>query len=260
MARIVRVGHERPTYGILQDDLNTVALLPGDPFGELHPTGETTTLAESPAQVPVTPTKVVAIGRNFVAHAEEMSLSLGQSPSVFLKPLQTLVAHEGAVVLPDPLVSTHVEHEAELAVVIGRSARNVRAEDAFDHILGFTCANDVSARDLQRSDPQLTRGKGFDTFGPLGMMIDTDVHPDQEYEITCHVNGQERQRATTAQMIFSIPFLIEWVSSWTTLVPGDVVLTGSPGGSGRLHAGDRVEINVTGKSTLTHQVAAAVHL
>ena len=254
--RIVRVDHHGPRYGTLEDDLHTVSLLRGDPFDRSAVTGETTSLAESPALVPVTPSKVLAIGRNYAAHAEEMGLPMGDSPSAFLKPLQTLVTHGGSVELPAKEVSKHVEHEAELAVVIGRSARRVKAKDAFDYILGFTCADDVSARDVQRADPQLTRGKGFDTFCPLGMMIETDVRPDVDYELTCHVNGEERQRATTAQLLFPIPFLIEWLSSWTTLIPGDVILTGSPGGSARLEPGDRVDINVTGVSALTHLVIA----
>jgi 2-keto-4-pentenoate hydratase/2-oxohepta-3-ene-1,7-dioic acid hydratase in catechol pathway len=250
------VDRGAPTYGVLEDDLETVSLLRGDPFGELTPTGATTTLSNSPAMVPVSPSKGLAIGRNYAAHIEEMGLPAGESPSAFLKPLQTLLPHGGKVELPPADVSSRVEHEAELAVVIGRSARRVKAKDAFDYILGFTCADDVSARDVQRADPQLTRGKGFDTFCPLGMMIETDVSADVDYEVTCHVNGEERQRATTAQLLFPIPLLIEWLSSWTTLVPGDVILTGSPGGSGRLEPGDRVDISVTGIASLTHHVVA----
>ncbi|WP_426246491.1 fumarylacetoacetate hydrolase family protein [Nocardioides sp. LHG3406-4] len=254
--RIVRVDHDGPRYAELDEDGSTLRLLRGDPFGELDHSGETSTLAASPALVPVTPTKVLAVGRNYARHAEEMGLALGDNPSVFLKPLQTLLAHDGDVVLPPTDLSGHVEHEAELAVVIGRTARNVKAVDAFDHILGFTCADDVSARDLQRGDPQLTRGKGFDTFCPLGMFIETDVR-DTDYEVTCHVNGEERQRASTAELIYPIPFLIEWLSAWTTLVPGDVVLTGSPAGTGHLRAGDRVEIAVSGVSSLRHGVVSA---
>ena len=258
--RVVRVDCGEPRYGVLDDDLDddldTVRLLHGEPFGELDLSGQVTTLSESPALVPVTPTKVLAVGRNYARHAEEMGLVLGEVPSVFLKPPQSLLAHGGDVILPPPDVSGRVEHEAELAVVIGRTARNVRADDAFDHILGFTCADDVSARDLQRGDPQLTRGKGFDTFCPLGMAIETDVRADTDYEITCKVNGEERQRATTAELIYSIPFLVEWLSAWTTLVPGDVVLTGSPAGTGPLAAGDCVEIAVTGLSRLRHGVVS----
>lgn len=251
--RLVRVDHGVPRYGVLEGD-GTVRLLRGEPFDALDFTGYTTALSRSPALVPVTPTKVLAVGRNYARHAEEMGLALGDDPSVFLKPLQALVPHGGDVVLPPPGLSRHVEHEAELAVVIGREARNVRAADAFGHILGFTCADDVSARDLQRGDPQLTRGKGFDTFCPLGMAIETEVCADADYEVTCHVNGEERQRASTAELIFPVPFLIEWLSAWTTLVPGDVVLTGSPAGTGPLVPGDRVDVAITGVASLTHGV------
>jgi 2-keto-4-pentenoate hydratase/2-oxohepta-3-ene-1,7-dioic acid hydratase in catechol pathway len=252
--RIVRVDHGRPRYGVLDDDLSTVRLLRGDPFTDRHLTDETTTLTASPPLVPTTPSKVLAVGRNYARHAEEMGLAPGDAPSVFLKPPQSLLAYDGDVVLPPYDVSGHVEHESELAVVIGRVARHVPAAAAFDHILGFTCADDVSARDLQRGDPQLTRGKGFDTFCPLGLAIETEVSGDRDYELTCSVNGEERQRASTAELIYSIPFLIEWLSAWTTLVPGDVVLTGSPAGTGRLQPGDRVDIAVTGVSSLRHGV------
>ncbi len=255
--RLVRVDRDGSRYGLLDDDQSTVRLLGGDPFGELDLTGETTTLAESRPLVPVTPSKVLAVGRNYARHATEMGLPLGEQPSVFLKPLQSLLPHGHDVVLPQTELSDHVEHEAELAVVIGRTARHVKAADAFDHILGFTCADDVSARDLQRGDPQLTRGKGFDTFCPLGLAVDTDVSGDRDYEVTCSVNGEERQRASTAELIFPIPFLIEWLSAWTTLVPGDVVLTGSPAGTGPLLPGDQVEIAVTGVASLRHGVRSS---
>lgn len=254
--RIVRVDRGGPRYGVLSDDGRTVRLMADEPFGEGRLTDEYTTLSESPALVPVTPSKVLAIGRNYAQHAEEVGLSIGGEPSSFIKPLQTLVPHDGAVVLPPRELSTRVEHEAELAIVIRRTARNVAADDAFDYVLGFTCANDVTARDLQRSDPQLTRGKGFDTFCPLGLAIETDVRADVNYEVTCRVNGEERQRGNTKELIYPIPYLIEWLSAWTTLVPGDVILTGSPAGSGELHPGDRVDISIEGVASLSHVVAA----
>lgn len=254
--RLVRVDHGgTPRYGALSPD-DIVHLLEGDPFGELSFSGEITALSSSPALVPVTPTKVIAVGRNYAGHASEMGFELESNPSVFLKPLQTLLPHGGSVVLPPTTLSGHVEHEAELAVVVGREARNVRAADAFDHILGFTCADDVSARDLQRGDPQLTRGKGFDTFCPLGMSIETNVSTDGEHEIVCRVNGVERQRATATEMLFPIPYLVEWITAWTTLEPGDVILTGSPGGTGPLSPGDQVEIEISGVGSMTHGVLA----
>jgi 2-keto-4-pentenoate hydratase/2-oxohepta-3-ene-1,7-dioic acid hydratase in catechol pathway len=255
--RIVRVDHAGPRFGILESDHETVSLLQDHPFGVEGAvrSGERVDLSACRVLTPVSPSKVVAVGRNYPDHVSEMGYASPETPSVFLKPPQTLVPDGGTVVLPPRSLTSHVEHEAELAVVIGRPARNVGPDDAWHHIFGFTCANDVSARDLQRSDPQLTRGKGFDTFCPLGLSIETDVAPTQDYDVVCHVNGEERQRGSTAQMLFPIPFLIEWLSSWTTLVPGDVILTGSPAGTSRLEDGDQVSVTVTGISTLNHDVS-----
>jgi 2-keto-4-pentenoate hydratase/2-oxohepta-3-ene-1,7-dioic acid hydratase in catechol pathway len=256
--RIVRVDDGRPRFAIVEDDLETLSFISGEPFDrEIVRSGDRTSLSRSRLMTPVSPSKILAIGRNYAAHAREMDLPMGEQPSAFLKPLQTLVPDGGTVVLPPRSVSTHVEHEAELAVVIGRTAHAVKARDAADYILGFTCANDVSARDLQRADPQLTRGKGFDTFCPLGAAIETDVSPYDTYEVVCQVNGEERQRGTTEELIFPIPVLVEWFSSWTTLVPGDVILTGSPAGTGRMEPGDDVRIRVSGVATLRHRVAAS---
>lgn len=249
--KIVRVDHDGPRYGLLRGE--RIELLARDPFdGEPSFSGTSVPLAGARLLPPTQPTTVVAVGRNFGAHAAEVGLALGDVPSVFLKPLQTLVADDDEVILPE--ASERVEHEGELAVVISKQARNVRAEDAADVILGFTCANDVTARDLQRSDPQLTRGKGFDTFCPLGREIETDVSPFDRYEVICRVNGEERQHASTDEMIYPIADLIEFVTSWTTLMPGDVVLTGSPAGSGALQPGDSVEIEVPGVALLRHGV------
>lgn len=256
--RITRVHIDRPRYGLLVDEDNLV-LFDGDPYAlpEGAPDGPTVRVSDCRFLPPVEPGKIIGIGRNYRAHAEAMSLAVGPTPSAFLKPLETLVPHRGVVVLPPADVSNHVEHEAEIAVVIGRQARNVGSDDWADYVLGFTCANDVSARDVQKSDPQVTRGKGFDTFCPLGPWVDTDFLRDGATEIVCTVNGIEKQRATTESQIFPIPTLIEWLSSWTTLNPGDVILTGSPGGTSKLEPGDCVEISVTGVGTLQHSVVAS---
>jgi 2-keto-4-pentenoate hydratase/2-oxohepta-3-ene-1,7-dioic acid hydratase in catechol pathway len=255
--RVVRVGLRSGSapghgYGILAKDGETVALIAGLPYadGGREPTGETVRLSDVTLLVPVEPSKILAVGRNFAAHAEEMGLALGGPPSVFMKPLQTLVAEGGDVVLPSS--SAKVEHEGEIAVVIGRTARNVSKADAADYVFGFTCANDVSARDFQKGDPQITRGKGFDTFCPLGPWIETDVSLTQERGLSCTVNGELRQSGSTRDLIYDIPTMIEWLSSWTTLLPGDVVLMGSPGGTGPLLPGDKVEVEVEGVGVLTH--------
>ncbi len=205
--------------------------------------------------VPTVPTKILAIGRNYRAHAREMNMVIGDVPSAFMKPLQSLVPHHGVVVLPPPELDSNVEHEAEVAIVIGRRARNVHRDDAHEYVFGLTCADDVSARTVQRSDPTNLRGKGFDTFCPLGPWVETGASIHGTYAVRGSVNGEVRQEGSTSEMVFDMPSLVEFLSSWTTLEPGDVILTGSPAGTGRIVAGDTVTISVDGVGTLEHAVA-----
>jgi 2-keto-4-pentenoate hydratase/2-oxohepta-3-ene-1,7-dioic acid hydratase in catechol pathway len=252
----VLVG-ETERYGRLLDD--KVALLEGFPadLAAVAEATEVVPLADCRLLVPAQPTKILGIGRNYAAHIKEMGFAPATSavPSVFVKPLQALLHPGGTVVLPPASIEGRPEHEAELAVVIGKRARDVAKADADQYILGFTCANDVSARELQKSDPQITRAKGFDTFCPLGPWIATDVSATDERDVTCSVNGELRQQGNTRDLIFDIPTLIEWLSSWTTLEPGDVILTGSPAGTGVLRPGDQVTITVEGVGELVHSVA-----
>lgn len=203
---------------------------------------------------PVTPSKIFCLGRNYAAHRAEMGYQHDGAPSVFMKGPTTVVGPGDDIVLPPRTMSTHVEHEAELAVIIGKTARFVSAADAPAYILGYTCANDVSARDLQRSDPQLTRGKGFDTFCPVGPWIETDLDPTKGVGFRCSVNGTLRQNGSTADMTYDVPFVIEYLSGFATLHPGDLILTGSPGGTERLHPGDRIDIEIDGIGTLSNGV------
>lgn len=245
-------------YGIVDSDV--VHWLAEAPFGVPEPVRGSrpdSRLADVDVLVPVEPSKVVCVGRNFAEHAEQMRLAVGVVPSVFFKPPSALLAQGGSVELPAPSVSDHVEHEAEMALVIGKEARHVRREEAAQYIFGYTAADDVSARDLQRSDPQLTRAKGFDTFCPLGPYIETEFDIDAELVIACRVNGRERQRGTTASLLFDLRTMIEHLSSWMTLLPGDVILTGSPGGTARLVPGDLVEISVGEAPPLRHGVVAS---
>ena len=255
--RIVRVDRDGPRFGVLESDLETVSLLQDDPFGDqgVVRSGERVDLSASRILPPVAPSKIVAVGRNYRAHVQEMGLRSHEVPSVFLKPPQTLVADGGTVVLPPDSLTTHVEHEAELAIVIGRPARHARARDAWDHIFGFTCANDVSARDVQRSDPQLTRGKGFDTFCPLGPWVTTDLDP-ADLAVTTTVNGELRQAGRTSQLMRGVDELVAHVSQAMTLLPGDVILTGTPAGVGPLVVGDEVSVTIEGIGTLTNTVVA----
>jgi 2-keto-4-pentenoate hydratase/2-oxohepta-3-ene-1,7-dioic acid hydratase in catechol pathway len=186
-----------------------------------------------------------------------MGYAANQNPAIFMKPPETLIGPHGTVVLPPRSLSKQVEHEAELAVVIGRPARFVSEADALSYVFGYTCANDVSARDLQRVDTNSTRGKGFDTFCPVGPWIETELDLTPGVAVRCRVNGEPRQDGTTLDMISSVPFFISYLSQFTTLLPGDLLLTGSPGGSGSLEPGDRVEIEVGGVGVLHHRVAAS---
>lgn len=197
------------------------------------------------------PSKVLCVGRNYAAHAKEMGSDVPKEPLLFLKPSSAIIDAGAAIVLPKQ--STRVEFEAELAIVIGRRAKNVSKKDALEYVFGYTCANDVTARDLQRSDGQWSRAKGFDGFLPLGPHIQTELDP-KDLHIVCRVNGQTKQDARTSGMIFDVPALIEFMSASMTLEPGDVLLTGTPEGVGPLSPGDKVEVEIEGIGILENIV------
>jgi 2-keto-4-pentenoate hydratase/2-oxohepta-3-ene-1,7-dioic acid hydratase in catechol pathway len=201
---------------------------------------------------PTLPSKIVCVGRNYADHAKELGNEAPSEPIIFLKPSSALLAPEGTIVRP--AVSERVDFEGELAIVIGRQTTRVKAADWRDYVLGFTCANDVTARDLQKKDVQFTRGKGFDTFCPLGPWIETELEPD-DLRLMTRVNGEVRQDGRTSQMIFPCSVILEFVSSIMTLLPGDVILTGTPAGVGPLNAGDSVEIEIEGIGVLRNAVA-----
>jgi 2-keto-4-pentenoate hydratase/2-oxohepta-3-ene-1,7-dioic acid hydratase in catechol pathway len=229
----------------------TLVVLDSHPFGGPEPTGEVLPLASVRLVPPVLPSKVVAVAKNYAEHAAEMGGEVPAEPMIFLKPSTSVVGPGASIALP--WQSEQVEHEAELAVVIGRMCRDVPRDRVGDVVLGYTCANDVTARDLQRNDGQWGRAKGFDTFCPLGPWIRTDLDPD-DLEVVGLVNGEVRQRGSTAQMVRDVPDLVAWISSVMTLLPGDVILTGTPAGVGPLVAGDRVEVRIDGIGTLVNQV------
>jgi 2-keto-4-pentenoate hydratase/2-oxohepta-3-ene-1,7-dioic acid hydratase in catechol pathway len=201
---------------------------------------------------PVVPSKIVCIGRNYAEHARELGNEAPAEPIIFLKPPSALLPPNDTIVRPPQ--SQRVDHEGELAVVFGAEARNVPRQRWRDVVLGFTCANDVTARDLQKKDVQFTRGKGFDTFCPLGPCIETELDPSN-LAISTRVNGVTKQDGHTAQMIFDCGFLVEFVTSVMTMLPGDVILTGTPAGVGPLVAGDIVEVTIEGIGTLRNAVA-----
>lgn len=253
--RIARVRHQdRDHYGVVVGE--RIRLLTGSPIvGPANKTGEEVALSDVHLLAPVEPSKIFGIGRNYAEHAKEMGFELPEDPSVFMKPPTSLLADGESVVLPYPNLSNEVQHEAELAIVIGRTARNVPASSALSHVYGYTCANDVSARDLQRKDTNPTRGKGFDTFCPIGPWIETELDPAR-LAIKCTVNGELRQDGSTSDLIFDVPAMIASLSAWSTLLPGDVILTGSPHGTGAMVDGDLLTIEIEGIGTLTNHVIA----
>jgi 2-keto-4-pentenoate hydratase/2-oxohepta-3-ene-1,7-dioic acid hydratase in catechol pathway len=212
-------------------------------------------ILRQPPLVPCTPTKIVCIGLNYRRHAEEMGKSIPELPVVFLKPTTALIAHQESIVLP--VHSNEVHYEGELAAVVGTRASHVSEHDAMAHVAGFTVLNDVTARDLQRQDGRYTRAKGFDTFAPVGPVIATGLDP-RALSIETRVNGDLRQQSGCDDMIFSVPWLISYVSSIMTLMPGDILTTGTPSGVGPLKVGDVVSVSINDIGTLTNPVAGPV--
>ncbi len=230
----------------------TVAQIDGHPFGELRFTGERWALADVRLLAPILPSKVVCVGRNYVEHAQELGNDVPKEPLIFLKPSSSIIGQHDAIRLPPQ--SRQVEHEAELAVVIGATgARRVDRAEAMKAVFGYTVANDVTARDLQRSDGQWTRAKGFDSFCPLGPWITTDLDV-ADLEVRCEVNEEVRQLGRTKDMVFDVATLISYVSHVMTLLPGDVILTGTPAGVSPIVAGDTCAVSVEGIGVLENRV------
>lgn len=247
--RIVRFAHgETIRFGIV--DETELVVLEGDPlFAGFETTGERVPLGEVSLLAPVIPrSKIVAIGRNYREHAAEFGNEAPEEPLMFLKPNTSVIGPGDAIVRPPQ--SERTDFEGELAVVIGRVAKNVSVDDALDHVFGYTIANDVTARDLQRSDGQWARAKGFDTFCPLGPAIETEFDLQCGARIITRVNGEVRQDGPISDMVHSVPALIAHASAAFTLLPGDVILTGTPAGVGPFGAGDTVEIEITGLGIL----------
>ncbi len=222
------------------------------PFGSPTFTGRSWPLADIRLLAPILASKVICIGKNYAAHAAEMGGEAPVDPVIFIKPNTSIIGPNASIILPPS--SSQVDFEGELAVVIGRPCKDVSAAKASEVILGYTVANDVTARDQQRHDGQWTRAKGYDTFCPLGPWIETALDPS-DLEITTEVDGEVRQRSRTSLFLHDIPKLIEWISSVMTLLPGDVILTGTPEGVGPLQAGQNVSVTVEGIGTLTNPVA-----
>jgi len=249
--RFVRYIMERhsPQYGWVMND--KVGPIEGDIFGEYRRMEAEFSLSSVRLISPVAPSKIICVGRNYAEHAREQNAEMPEMPLLFLKPPSAVIGPEDAIQLPPQ--SNQVEHEAELAVVIGKRGHWLTPLEVEKYILGYTIANDVTARDLQRKDGQWTRAKGFDTFCPIGPWIDTEFDPSDSL-ITCRVNQEIRQMASTREMAFSVAQIVSYASSVMTLEPGDIILTGTPAGIGPLRDGDRVDVEIDGIGTLSNPV------
>jgi 2-keto-4-pentenoate hydratase/2-oxohepta-3-ene-1,7-dioic acid hydratase in catechol pathway len=250
--RLLRFRHgDRIAHGAVAPGDDVIRVIGGTFFTDPTPTGEELLLDDVLLLAPVLPSKLVCVGKNYAAHAAEFGGEVPEEPLLFLKPSTAVIGPGDPIrLLP---ISRRIDYEGELAVVIGRIARDVLAEEAFKVILGYTCANDVTLRDLQKTDDQWARAKGFDGSCPLGPWIETDVDPNDAF-VETRLNGDTRQRASTTDLAFGVATLIEYITTFMTLLPGDVVLTGTPEGVGKLTAGDEVEVEVEGVGVLRNPV------
>ena len=241
-----------PLFGVLEDDA-TITVITGDPiYSGIQKTAATVPVSAVRLLAPVIPrSKVVCIGKNYADHAAEMGGVVPDEPIIFLKPNTSVIGPNDTIVWPE--MSERVDHEAELAIVIGRLCKDVPIERVNDVIFGYTIANDVTARDLQKKDGQWTRAKSFDTFCPVGPWIDTDFIPGTQ-KITATVNGEIKQSALLSDMMFKVPEIINFVSRVMTLLPGDIILTGTPAGIGPMVAGADATMAIEGLGELTNKV------
>lgn len=248
--RIVRfaVG-KQPTYGVIEDGV--VREVEGDIFGKFRVTRKRHALSRIKFLAPTQPSKIVGVGLNYRDHAAELKHEVPDEPIMFLKPPTALLPHGGKIVYPKSC--GRLDYEAELGIVIKRTARSVPVEKALRYILGYVCFNDVTARDLQRKDGQWTRGKSFDTFAPIGPWVETELDLS-DAPIRAYLNGVIRQDSNINEFIFDVPYLIHFISTVMTLHPGDVIATGTPSGVGPMQPGDTVEIEVEGIGRLNNTI------
>ena len=235
--------------GVVKDE--RIQVVEGDIFGDFRPSDLSHGLAEVKLLPPVYPSKIIALGLNYRDHAEELNLEMPSEPLIFMKPSSAVIGHLDAIRYPE--MSERIDYEGELGIVIGREATQIQESEAHRFILGYTCVNDVTARDLQQKDGQWTRAKGFDTFAPIGPYLDTAIDP-HELVIETFLNGERRQSSTTSNLIFKPAFVVSFVSRIMTLYPGDVIATGTPSGIGPMLPGDVVDVIIEGIGTLTNRV------
>jgi 2-keto-4-pentenoate hydratase/2-oxohepta-3-ene-1,7-dioic acid hydratase in catechol pathway len=248
--KIVRYTTGRKAeYGVLDGD--SVKTLAGNPYRHLTTTGQRHKLSDLRLLPPCTPSKIVALGLNYRSHAEEVNIKIPAEPLIFLKPSTSVIGPEDNIIYPES--SQQVDYEGELGVVIKKSARRVSTKEAGQYVLGYTCFNDVTARDLQYKDRQWTRSKGFDTFAPIGPCIETELGPDELW-LETYLNGELKQKTSTSDLIFPAYELVSFISHVMTLLPGDVIATGTTSGIGPMQPGDTVEVKIENIGTLRNYV------
>jgi 2-keto-4-pentenoate hydratase/2-oxohepta-3-ene-1,7-dioic acid hydratase in catechol pathway len=253
ICRFITLSNQTPRFGLVDGD-SVLPFAPGETIDSLPSsrTADAIALSEVKLLAPVAPSKVVCVGRNYREHAAELGNKMPDEPLLFLKAPSAVIAGGDDIVLPPD--SKQVEHEGELGVVIGREARKLsESEDPLDYVLGYTCVNDVTARDLQRKDVQFTRGKSFDTFCPVGPHIVNELDP-LNLVVTTRLNGKVKQSGKTADMAFPVPFLIRYIANIMTLYPGDLIATGTPAGVSPMNNGDVVEVEIEGIGVLRNSI------
>ncbi len=253
ICRFAALDNPRPQYGILDSD--RIQVIDTDPFdnGDITASTGSYDLKDVRLLAPCSPTKIVAVGLNYRDHAAELGMKIPEEPLIFLKPSTCVIGPRDKIIIPS--MSKRVDHEAELGIVIGKKAKNISDKEAMDVIMGFTCLNDVTARDLQYKDVQFTRAKSFDTFCPIGPSIVKGIDPSS-LDITCTVNGEIRQSSNTSNLIHSVPEVVSFISRIMTLLPGDVIATGTPPGISQLNHGDTVTVTIKHIGSLTNPVSA----
>jgi len=248
--KLIRFRKEKELkYGAVEGD--RVREIKGSVFSDYETSDKTFLISDIKIVAPCRPSKVIAVGLNYRSHAEELKMDIPEEPLIFMKPPTAVVGHEENIIFPS--MAKRVDYEGELGVVIGKACRNVAARDACEYIVGYTCFNDVTARDLQKKDIQFTRSKSFDSFAPMGPFIETELDPDNT-RIESFLNGEKKQSGSTRDLIFSVDYLVCFISRIMTLLPGDVIATGTPAGIGPMQVGDIVEVKIDGIGTLKNSV------
>jgi len=244
------VGNEIK-YGIIEKN-NEVREIKGSIFNKYEILEKIYSLSEIKYLPPIVPTKIIALGLNYFDHANEFKMKIPEEPLIFLKPPSAVIGHKECIIYPN--MSKHLDYEAELGIYIKNRIRNIEPKDVYQNILGYSCFNDVTARDLQKKDGQWSRAKSFDTFAPIGPYIVTDLEPNN-LKIELRKNGQVKQQSSTSNMIFKVDKIVSFISQIMTLNPGDVIVTGTPSGVGELQVGDIVEVEIKGIGILENQVS-----